>query len=252
MTLTWAELRAEVTRAANLFRSLGVGPQDAVAYVLPNGLEAPMALLAGATAGIVNPINPLLAPEHIAAILRETGAKVVVTLAPFPKTDVAQKVAAAVALAPGRRDGAAGRPRALPGAAARLDRAVAAAEARGRRTGRSVLDFHATARDAPTRSTSPKRSTTASAPTSTPAAPPACPRSPSTGRAASSTTAGSASYYMFTEEDVLICPLPMFHVFAAYPVLMSCLMSGAQVVLPTPQGYRGEGVFDNFWKLVER
>ena len=21
---------------------------------------------------------------------------------------------------------------------------------------------------------------------------------------------------------------------------------------PTPQGYRGEGVFDNFWKLIER
>jgi fatty-acyl-CoA synthase len=24
------------------------------------------------------------------------------------------------------------------------------------------------------------------------------------------------------------------------------------VVFPTPQGYRGEGVFDNFWKLIER
>src|SRR5690606_4091819 len=58
--------------------------------------------------------------------------------------------------------------------------------------------------------------------------------------------------YMFTEADVLMCPLPMFHVFAAYPVLMSCLMSGAQVVFPTPQGYRGAGVVRNFWKLIER
>lgn len=33
---------------------------------------------------------------------------------------------------------------------------------------------------------------------------------------------------------------------------MSCLMSGAQLVMPTPAGYRGEGVFDNFWKLIER
>ena len=49
-----------MTRAANLFRRLGIGPGDAVAYVLPNGLEAPLALLAGATAGIVLPINPLL------------------------------------------------------------------------------------------------------------------------------------------------------------------------------------------------
>ena len=57
---------------------------------------------------------------------------------------------------------------------------------------------------------------------------------------------------MFTEADVMMCPLPMFHVFAAYPILMSCLVSGAQVVMPTPQGYRGEGVMDNFWKLIER
>ena len=39
-------------------------------------------------------------PEHIASILRDGRAKVVVTLAPFPKTDLAQKVAEAVALAP--------------------------------------------------------------------------------------------------------------------------------------------------------
>ena len=49
-----------------------------------------------------------------------------------------------------------------------------------------------------------------------------------------------------------MCPLPLFHVFAAYPILMSCLMTGAQMVMPTPQGYRGEGVMDNFWKLIAR
>ena len=69
--------------------------------ILPNGLEAPLGLLAGATAGIVIPINPLMAPEHIAGILRDTRVKLVVTLAPFPKSDVAEKVAEAVALAPG-------------------------------------------------------------------------------------------------------------------------------------------------------
>jgi acyl-coenzyme A synthetase/AMP-(fatty) acid ligase len=30
------------------------------------------------------------------------------------------------------------------------------------------------------------------------------------------------------------------------------LSSGAHIVFPTPQGYRGEAVFDNFWKLIER
>ncbi len=30
------------------------------------------------------------------------------------------------------------------------------------------------------------------------------------------------------------------------------IASGAHVVFPTPAGYRGDGVFDNFWKLIER
>jgi len=46
--------------------------------------------------------------------------------------------------------------------------------------------------------------------------------------------------------------LPLFHVFAAVVLMNASLMSGAHLVLPTPAGYRGEGVFDNFWKLVER
>ena len=129
VTLDWAAFRAEVTRAANLFRRLGIGPGDTVAYLLPNGIEAAVALIAGATAGIVAPVNPLLAPEHVAGILRDTGAKVVVTLAPFPKTDLAQKVAEAVALAPERRDRARGRPHALPRAAAQMDRAADPPEA---------------------------------------------------------------------------------------------------------------------------
>ncbi len=58
--------------------------------------------------------------------------------------------------------------------------------------------------------------------------------------------------YMFTETDVLMCPLPMFHVLAAYPVFMSCVASGAEFVMPTPQGYRGDGVMANMWKLIAR
>jgi acyl-coenzyme A synthetase/AMP-(fatty) acid ligase len=57
---------------------------------------------------------------------------------------------------------------------------------------------------------------------------------------------------LFTEKDVQICPLPLFHVFATIVSLGASLGSGAQVVFPTPQGYRGEGVFDNFWKLIEK
>jgi acyl-CoA synthetase (AMP-forming)/AMP-acid ligase II len=57
---------------------------------------------------------------------------------------------------------------------------------------------------------------------------------------------------LFSENDNIMCPLPLFHVFACHVILMAAISSGAHVVFPTPQGYRGEGVFDNFWKLVER
>jgi acyl-coenzyme A synthetase/AMP-(fatty) acid ligase len=89
-----------VTQAANMFRALGVKETDTIAFVLPNCTETAVTILGGAVAGIVNPINPLLEPEQIAAILRETDAKVVVTLKEFPKTDVAQKMAEAVRNAP--------------------------------------------------------------------------------------------------------------------------------------------------------
>ena len=99
-TLTWSQLHDKTVQAANLFRKLGVSETDVVAYILPNANETILTLLGGAVAGIVNPINPLLEPEQIGSILRETNAKVVVTLKAFPKTDVAQKVAEACRDAP--------------------------------------------------------------------------------------------------------------------------------------------------------
>ncbi|QFQ86567.1 acyl-CoA synthetase [Paracoccus kondratievae] len=251
-TLSWTELHERVTETANLFRELGVGPTDVVAYLLPNCLEAPIVLLAGATAGIVNPINPLLEPDHIASILRETGAKVLVTLKSFPKSDIAQKAAAAVAQAPNVQT-------------------VLEVDLRGYLTGlkrllvplmrpkvttrhhAKVLDFEAAA------SARKHNRLTFDEPAGDRVAAyfhtggttgmPKVAQHKQSGMIYNGWLGGTL---LFTETDVLMCPLPMFHVFAAYPVLMSCLMSGAQLVMPTPAGYRGEGVFDNFWKLIER
>ena len=57
---------------------------------------------------------------------------------------------------------------------------------------------------------------------------------------------------LFGPDDVIMCPLPLFHVFAVHVIWMAACQSGSEVVFPTPAGYRGEGVFDNFWKLLER
>ncbi len=251
-TLTWRELLARATQAANMFRALGIGEKDVVAYVLPNANETIITLLGGSVAGIVNPINPLLDAEQIAAILRETGAKVVVTLRSFPKTDVAQKVAKALEMAPGVEtvlevdlNRYLGPPKSWIVPLIRPKNPVAH-KAR-------VLDFwqemrrhpddHLTFEDSAGDRVGAYFHTGGT-----------------TGMPKVAQHRYSGMIYngwlgqrlLFTEEDTLICPLPLFHVFAVQVVLMAAIASGAHVVFPTPQGYRGEGVFDNFWKLIER
>lgn len=251
-SLTWNALHARVTQAANLFRSLGVGQGDTVAYVMPNCLETVVALLGGMVAGIVNPINPLLEAEQISSILRETNAKVVVTLRAFPKTDLPQKVAEAVRHAPGVKtvlevDLARYlrppkswivplvRPKNQPSHTANVKNFNA--ECARHSADRLTFDDTATDRVAAYFHTGG-----------------------TTGMPKVAQHKVSGMVYngwlgarlLFRETDVVMCPMPLFHVFAVYPILMSMIASGAHVVFPTPAGYRGEGVFDNLWKLIHR
>ncbi|WP_299782065.1 acyl-CoA synthetase [uncultured Roseobacter sp.] len=250
-TITWSTLKDQVTQTANLFRSLGVKETDVVAYVLPNANETVLTFMGGAVAGIVNPINPLLDAEQIGSILRETNAKVVVTLRPFPKTDVADKTAEAVALAPNVttvlevdllryltppkswivplirpkrsvqnhakylnfREEVAKQPKTLSFEDIDEDR-VACYFHTGGTTGMPKVAQH---------------------------------------RYSGMIYNGwIGTELLFSEEDNIMCPLPLFHVFACHVIFMAAVTSGAHVIFPTPQGYRGEGVMDNFWQLVER
>ncbi|MDO5658190.1 MAG: acyl-CoA synthetase [Paracoccus sp. (in: a-proteobacteria)] len=252
VTRTWAEFHQRVTETANLFRSLGVGPNDTVAYLLPNTIETPVVLVAGATAGIVNPINPLLDADSIAGILRNTNAKVLVTLKSFPKTDVAQKAAAAVAQAPNvetvleidlNRHLTGVKKFIVP-----LMRPKTTVKHHAR-----VLDFEAAASSQPHDALQfedvQADRVAAYFHTGGTTGLPKVAQHKYSGMIYNGFLGGRL---LFTEKDVLICPLPLFHVFAAYPILMSCIASGAHMVMPTPAGYRGDGVFDNFWKLIER
>jgi fatty-acyl-CoA synthase len=251
-TLTWAQFHGRVTQAANLFRALGVGESDVVAFVLPNCMETAVTLIAGAVAGIVNPINPLLEPEQISAILRETNAKVVVTLKAFPKTNVAQKVAEAVKFAPSVRtvlevdlNRYLTPPKSWIVPLVRPKNPVVHVA--------NVKDFAAECARQPV-----DRLTFADGTADRVAA--LFHTGGTTGMPKVAQHRVNGMIYngwlgarlMFQPADVVMCPLPLFHVFAAYPVLMSMIASGAHVIFPTPQGYRGEGVFDNLWKLIER
>ena len=250
-TFSWKELFDKTTQAANMFRALGVHETDVVAYVLPNSNETLLSLLGGAVSGIVAPINPLLDVKQIAAILRETNAKVVVTLKAFPKTDVCQKTAEAVALAPNVHTVLEVdllryltppkswivpliRPKSnVQHSAKVIDFNQLLSEQN------LTLDFEDIQKDRVAAYFHTGGTT-------------GMPKVAQHKYSGLVYNGWLGAKLIFSEDDNIICPLPLFHVFASHVIIMGAISSGAHVVFPTPQGYRGEGVFDNFWKLVER
>ncbi len=90
---TYAELLADVTRAANLFHALGVTAQNPAAFVLPNLPETHFVIWGGETAGAVLAINPYFEPAQIANLMKTARASVLVTLAPNPAVDLWTRLA---------------------------------------------------------------------------------------------------------------------------------------------------------------
>ena len=250
-TLSWQDFRNKSVQAANLFRSLGIGENDVVAYLLPICNEAALTLIGGSIAGIANPINPLLEPEQIAAILRDTNAKVLVTLTGFPKTDLAQLAADAVAEAPNvdtilevdlNRYLSPPKSWVVPLIRPKVKIAHSAKVMDfNLELGKQnlELDFEDAAEDRIAAYFHTGGTT-------------GMPKVAQHKYSGMVYNGWLGDRLLFKPEDTIICPLPLFHVFACHVILMAMISSGAHVVFPTPQGYRGDGVFDNFWKLIER
>lgn len=250
-TFTWTQLHAKVSQTANMLRGMGIGPKDVVAYVLPNCNEAVLTLLGGAVAGIAQPINPLLDPEQIGSILRETGASIVVTLRPFPKTDVAEKTAEAVKLAPGVHT------------VLEVDLLryltppkswiVPLIRPKGRVENQAkYLNFNAEMNKQPTSLSFEDIQEDRVAFYFHTGGTTGMPKVAQHLYSGAIYNGWVGAKTLLSADDVMLCPLPLFHVMACQVMLMGAVASGAHVVFPTPQGYRGEGVFANIWKLVER
>ncbi len=204
------------------------------------------------TAGIVAPVNPTLEPKQIAALLRETNAKVLVTMRSFPKTEVAQLANEALALAPNVKTVI--EVDMLPHLSPPLSWIVPLIRPKVEKAhSATVMDFNAAIarQNADSLDFEENQNDRFCANFHT---------GGTTGMPKIAQHAQSGILYngwlgaelLYTSSDVVLCPLPLFHVFAAYPIWAGVLFSGAHMVLPTPAGYRGDGVFDNFWKLIER
>ncbi len=240
---TFAELAADVHRAAAVLAELGVRRGDALAVVSVNCAEMLPLLLAAEAVGIYTPINPGLITEHATELVRRSGASVI--LASGPELD--QHVwahARAIATNTGARALLAFRPTAAAGQPPALEpldgTEVAYLDARMARADHSGL----------------------------PAAPPAASDIASylhtggttgTPKLAARTHANEvANAWMMRASDILdqdsviFAALPLFHTNALVVTVLAPLLKGQHVVWGGPLGYRDAPLFPNFWKIVER
>ena len=248
VVVSYKELGARVTQAANLFHSRGVGRDDVVSYILPNLTETHYTIWGGQAAGIVNAINPFLEPETILELLRAAGTKVLVTLAPMPGwSEIWDKVAPiidavgtiqtvfqvvprpvwkGVGAAAGATDGG------IP----ILDFNTAMAEQTADRlvSGRVIVEsdiaayFHTGGTTGTPKLARHSHLNEAFMPMAV------------------------ALNIQMDEQSVMFCGLPLFHVNAVMVTGVNAFYRGSCVVLLTPLGYRSPKVIANFWKLVEK
>ena len=254
---THRELLAEITRAANLFRRLGVERNDVVAFILPNLPETHFVIWGGEAAGIVFAINPLLESNQIAELLRVAKTKWLVTLAPTPKVDIWEKATRAAAAVPSLQGiltvsiapyvrGAAGlvlrtltkfRPLRTAGpTTAVLDLRGEMSKERSDR-----LDFdHA----------DPDDISSYFCTGGTTGLPKIAMRT-QFSEVFDCWTAKSMVDDGIPRRTTTFCGLPLFHVNGQLVTGLAQWMRGDHVVLGTPQGYRAEGMLPAFWSIVE-
>ena len=239
---TYARLLSDVHRYANAFHALGVHRTVGVALLAPNCDELITATLAAELAGIAAPINSGLSREHIAELLRRSGARVLVASGPEIAPDVwrtalglAADAGLKAVLAVGPTGGIAADV-GLPGGGgvpvARLSDLAAQQPADhfvgDTPTGTDLAAFFHTG------------GTTG------------MPKLAAHTHANEVTDAWMvAAIGALNSESVLFAALPLFHVNAVVVTLLAPLFKGQRVVWAGPLGYRDQSLFANFWKLTE-
>lgn len=232
--VTYGDLAAQVMAAARLFRELGVVPGRSVALLTQHTPSAQVALWGAQVAGHACPVNPMLKPDHIAALLEAAGAAAVVITGVNGEIDywsglVPALRAAGVRLPILSCDADAD----CPGADGSFEEMVAA-----RMEGAEIVpegDAHALAAYYHTGGTT------------------GAPKLVQHSRLNEAHVGQScALMHDLSPEDVVVNGFPLFHVAGAFVYGLSTLSAGGTLLIPGRLGMRNAAFVKTIWQQVER
>ncbi|MHA4854332.1 acyl-CoA synthetase [Rhodococcus sp. MSC1_016] len=235
-TWSYGELLRRVNQSANLYATLGLNPGGTVGLMLPNTGSTYAALLGAQALGIANPVNPMLAIDHIVDIFRLTNAKILVAPGPNLDASIWRKACEVAARLPSLQamvtvDGGLGTPTA---GGNDFDRLAAT-----QRSDRLDFDYR------------PKASDIAAyfhtgGTTGTPKV------APHTHASEVYVAWALNQHPVFEGETVVLSGLPLFHVNAILITTLAPLFAGRTAVSLGTLGYRDREAMADFWKIVER
>ncbi|GAA2718591.1 acyl-CoA synthetase [Actinocorallia aurantiaca] len=235
---SYGTLLERVHQAANAYLSLGLPEGGVVALMLPNSGATYAALLGAQAVGIANPVNPMLAEDHLVEILALTGARLLLAPGPGVSPELWAKARRIAARLPGLRALAAvGSPPGPPDGSAveevGFDVLAAARPAdrllTERRPGADDLAayFHTGG---------------------TTGVPKVAPHTHANEVYMAWALGCSGA---FLDGSVVLSGLPLFHVNAVHVTGLAPFMHGRPVVSLGPLGYRDKALMAEFWQIVE-
>ena len=234
--ISFNELADQVTQAANALHQLGVQQGDTVSLIMPNFSEMYVSLWGAETAGIANPINPMLETNVLKEIMKTAGTKVLIALGPVPGSDIWQKVLSIKDEIPG------------------LTAVISLFGKEDKQSGKvPVYSFHQLLAKQSSQSFNgqlPEQNSIASyfhtGGTT------GLPKLAKHSQLNELTNAAQVNLISpVTSEDTVLVGLPIFHVNAAIATGLAAVMEGTTTLLAGPAGYRTSNIMNDIFDMIE-
>ena len=235
INVTYGELKQRTVATANLFHSLGVGPDDAVLYLMPTIPALYTVMLGSLATGIACCTNWMLEPSHWVGLIRASRAKVVVALGPTSGYEIWEKLQTIRADLPA---GVRILSVQMPGGAALSDSDV---ELLASKQPNDRLVFTRKARPDDIAAYVHSGGTTGS---------PKLVRL--THRGFSYKFWVNTLVMAHTPDDVIFADYPMFHIAGFFGRGIMAIADGMEIVIPAPGGARDKRFIANYWTFVEK